>query len=161
MSTNQRRFSVAFGFAVALALAAGFGCGGSSESDTPTAPTVKDKDEWTHADLVAALNAKGLKLGMRDEPNTPDGTPTNAAFVFLESATFTNQHLPAKDLDDNHLTSCFYALKSLGLILVTKVATAQEAKDKAARKKERGWNWGRFLFEGDPGLIAEVKKALG
>ncbi len=124
-------------------------------SDTnPTVPTLSSRssEEWNHAELLQYLNARGLRLGMKDAGGE--------AFVYHSTATVTDRHIPAASIDLAMLERSFDSLQDEGLIKVSKLPSAQAARDAAGLKQERGWSWGRFLFIGNPKLIAEIRETL-
>jgi hypothetical protein len=126
---------------------------GAGEEDDPT---VKD---LSHDELLAVLQEKELKAGLK--AGAPAVAGESAAYVFRDGAKFldppdtvTGRNATVEDLN------FAFGFDAEGLILVTKKKTRQDAKDEASRYGTKAWHWNRFVFRGDPKLVADVRKAL-
>ena len=105
--------------------------------------------DWTHRELVAYLEAKGVKVA------TAPASPHKTLFFYPPDAKRAANLIDV--YGDNPGAIRFLA--DAGVILVTLYPTEQEAKEQAALG-ETSFSWHRFVFRGQAGYLKRYRDAL-
>ncbi len=129
--------------------------GGGAMEAALVQPAADARESWGHAELLAHLKAMGLRLEMR--PANRGGAPEEPGFYFFIPAGRSKQRADGPNPDE------LFERGSGDVAFVQLKATSRKAEDDAGPLGERGWHWGRFLFQvqdnGKP-LLAKIKNAL-
>lgn len=126
-----------------------FGCGGSAKSPLkPGEPATQQDgpDGWTYKELLSHLQKKGIaELKMMN-------SGSDVCFLTKEaSGAIENQEMLAYYLKNGILD---------GILIPSKCQSAEDARQRAGRTTSEVHHWGVWYFQGDPKLVASVKKAL-
>jgi hypothetical protein len=104
------------------------------------------QDEWTHKDLIAYVQSKGVK-GFKWTKSTLADLTVLCYFTTDEKVNweFTEIFLRNGEWDNK--------------VLITKCESAERARDEAGASKA-AFSYGRFLFRGDPDRLKQFEKVL-
>ncbi len=124
--------------------------GNPSSAETETADDVPEAAaNWTHRELLALLRSKGLQFVVVEPPG---GITTRPARLLMpEVDPLRALSLPSYPYTDEHWKGC---------ALVEKWPTATQARDQAGLKGEYAFSWGCFVFTGDKGFLAQIRRVL-
>lgn len=128
----------------------------ADQSSLPQPPTWggpsegKEGQTWTHKELFAYLNSRGMRWYFHETAYLSDRGP---AVHCLENpsddqAAFIRNELAGDDGTNHDYT------------FVQKLASANQAKD-VAGAKEGAFSWGRFLFISPEPSLSRLRAALG
>jgi hypothetical protein len=113
-------------------------------------PGAAAKEEWTHKELFAYLRQNGMKFEENASSRGIGSLAGPTVWICHEDCPYPLDAL--KRLQYLHDGWC--------VVRVVKEETAAKARDNAGSLGERGFSWGRFLFDGDPKTIDKIKSIL-
>jgi hypothetical protein len=138
------------------------GAGKPAVPPVPTAlkPPGKIGDEWTHRELFAHLEGKGLKLVTLSIRSGSDHGPVMACCRATGNAERDEDRANWLTVTDGNNTALLPGMATFAdMALVQKRPSADDARDQAGLT-DGGFAWGRFLFLGDRELLDEIRRRL-
>jgi hypothetical protein len=109
-------------------------------------------ERWSHKELLAHLEQHGIR-----GQTAISHRPGPSMYLFCEPLDDLNYY---RDLFDGRAGGPYPVNKWGATVWIGKEATAGDARDKAGTLGEHAWSWGRFLFVGDPQILARIRRAL-